>query len=78
MVDIVTQNGEEWIKISTVTETRLLFEKAKAGWEDADSSSESDSEALGEGGQSDHADGHGENNDERDGVGLVKLAEELA
>lgn len=39
MVDIVTRSGLEWIKVSTITETRLLFELAKAGWEGAESSS---------------------------------------
>lgn len=43
LVDVVTQGGLEWIKVSTVTETRLLFEQAKAGWENADSSSDDDS-----------------------------------
>ena len=40
LVDIVAQGGLEWVKVSTVTETRLLFEQAKAGWENADSSSD--------------------------------------
>lgn len=40
LVDIVTRGGLEWVKVSTVTETRLLFEQAKAGWENADSSSD--------------------------------------
>lgn len=40
LVDIVSQGGLEWVKVSTVTETRLLFEQAKAGWENADSSSD--------------------------------------
>lgn len=40
LVDVVTQNGLEWIKVSTISETRLLFELAKAGWEGADSSSD--------------------------------------
>ena len=44
MVDIVAQDGEEWIKVSTVTEHRLLFELAKAQWEEADSSEEEDFE----------------------------------
>ncbi|KAL8712102.1 MAG: hypothetical protein Q9220_003536 [cf. Caloplaca sp. 1 TL-2023] len=39
LVDIVAQDGQQWIKVSTVTETRLLFELAKAGWEGADSDS---------------------------------------
>ncbi|KAL8705689.1 MAG: hypothetical protein Q9201_001209 [Fulgogasparrea decipioides] len=42
LVDVVAQNGQQWIKVSTVTETRLLFELAKAGWEDADSDPDSD------------------------------------
>ena len=42
LVDIVTENGEEWIKVSTVTEERLLRELAKARWEIADSSAEED------------------------------------
>lgn len=47
LVDIVAQGGEEWIKVSTITETRLLFDLAKAGWEGADSSSNSDGEEDG-------------------------------
>ena len=47
LVDIVAQCGEEWIKVSTITETRLLFDLAKAGWEGADSSSNSDGEEDG-------------------------------
>lgn len=43
LVDVVTQGGLEWVKVSTVTETRLLFEQAKAGWENANSSSNEDS-----------------------------------
>jgi len=66
-VDIVAQNGEEWVKVSTVTETRLLFERAKAGWEDAGSSS--GSERAGE----DASEGSGV----EEAVGLVKLAEDL-
>jgi hypothetical protein len=47
LVDIVAQSGEEWIKVSTITETRLLFDLAKSGWEGADSSSNSDGEEDG-------------------------------
>ena len=42
----MAQDGEEWIKVSTITETRLLFEKAKAGWEGADSDIEDDEDGL--------------------------------
>ncbi|KAG8530426.1 uncharacterized protein KY384_004928 [Bacidia gigantensis] len=40
LVDIVTEDGDEWIKISTMSEQRLLFELAKARWEVEDSSDE--------------------------------------
>lgn len=32
-VDIVADDGEEWVKVSTISESRLLFEMAKKGWE---------------------------------------------
>ena len=32
LVDIVAEDGLEWVKVSTVTEKRLLFELAKEGW----------------------------------------------
>lgn len=47
LVDVVAEDGERWLKVSTVTEKRLLFELAKQGWEVADSSSSSDSERAG-------------------------------
>ncbi|KAI4168397.1 MAG: hypothetical protein LQ343_006406 [Gyalolechia ehrenbergii] len=42
LVDIVAQDGQQWIKVSTVTESRLLFELAKAGWEHSDSDGDDD------------------------------------
>lgn len=33
LVDIVADNGLQWVKVSTMTEKRLLFEIAKEGWE---------------------------------------------
>ncbi|EER25121.1 hypothetical protein D8B26_007729 [Coccidioides posadasii str. Silveira] len=33
IVDIVADHGEEWVKVSTITPTRLLFELARQGWE---------------------------------------------
>ncbi|KAJ5107086.1 hypothetical protein N7456_003761 [Penicillium angulare] len=32
-VDIVAADGDEWVKVSTISESRLLFEMAKKGWE---------------------------------------------
>ncbi|KAL8940503.1 MAG: hypothetical protein Q9216_002790 [Gyalolechia sp. 2 TL-2023] len=46
LVDIVAQDGQQWIKVSTVTETRLLFELAKAGWEGADSDSDGSEDGV--------------------------------
>lgn len=33
IVDIIAEDGLEWVKVSTMTEKRLLFEMAKEGWE---------------------------------------------
>lgn len=44
LVDVVAENGLEWIKVSTMTEKRLLFEMAKEGWELYADSSDDDSE----------------------------------
>jgi len=88
LVDIVTGNGEEWIKISTITETRLLFEKAKAGWEFGDSDDDDDEAgvkvmadgaaalSLDGGGGMDGADRPIEE-EEDDRVELVKIADDL-
>lgn len=43
LVDIVADHGDEWVKVSTITPTRLLFELAKQGWE-LDSEDEGDEE----------------------------------
>ena len=42
LVDIVAQDGSEWVKVSTLTEKRLLFDLAKAGWLGESSSEGSD------------------------------------
>ncbi|KIW11984.1 hypothetical protein PV08_09258 [Exophiala spinifera] len=45
LVDIVTENGLEWTKVSTISEKRLLFEMAKEGWESyGDFSNDSDTD----------------------------------
>lgn len=75
LVDIVADGGEEWVKVSTVTESRLLFEMAKKGWEvgwDSESESE-DYDSEGKGRiilQNDDSDG----SDEEDNIELLKLA----
>jgi hypothetical protein len=67
VVDIVAQGGEEWIKVSTVTETRLGFEIAKKGWEAGISSGDESDDG-------DHARGHEEEDRE---VELLRLAADL-
>ena len=41
-MDLVSEGGKQWIKVSTVTESRLLFDLAKAGWEQDSEESASD------------------------------------
>ena len=70
LVDIVANGGLKWIKVSTVTETRLLFEMAKKGWEVEDSEEEEgDEEGMG------RRPGAGSESD--DEMELVKLAQDL-
>lgn len=46
--DIVAQGGLEWIKVSSITENRILWDLTKAGW-GADSSSEESDDSEGGG-----------------------------
>ena len=70
VVDIVADDGLRWIKVSTLTEKRLLFEMAKEGWEKyGDCSDESDANS---------GRGAGQNVGDRAGkLELVRLAEDL-
>jgi hypothetical protein len=42
LVDVVADGGLLWVKVSTISEKRLLMEMAKQGWEGWDSMSEDD------------------------------------
>lgn len=68
LVDIVAHDGEEWIKVSTITGSRLSLEIAKAKWEAADSSSED--EELDNGNSI-------SNEDDINRIELVKVADDL-
>ncbi len=68
LVDIVARDGEEWIKVSTITASRLSLEIAKAKWEAADSSSEDQEQENGNS-ISDEDDIHR--------IELVKVADDL-
>ncbi len=77
LVDIAAYDGEEWIKVSTITESRLAFEIAKAQWEAADSSFSEDEEDD-ETGLNDRANGRRKAEEEdSDRTELVKIADDL-
>ncbi|RAL14659.1 uncharacterized protein BO97DRAFT_317400, partial [Aspergillus homomorphus CBS 101889] len=82
-VDIVADDGEEWVKVSTISETRLLFEMAKKGWE-ADGSEDEDGDAGGQPrtvlrnyASGDGGEGEGDEDDDDDEIELVKLARDM-
>lgn len=80
-VDIVADDGEEWVKVSTMSESRLLFEMAKKGWE-RDSEDDCLSDEASDGPRrrtvlrnfegSDY-----EEDDDEDELELIKLARDL-
>lgn len=67
LVDIVADEGSEWIRVSTLSEKRLLFDLAKLGWMNDSDSDEDMPDA-----RSDDED------DDEDQVGIVRSARELA
>ncbi|KAF2658838.1 hypothetical protein K491DRAFT_766367 [Lophiostoma macrostomum CBS 122681] len=71
LVDIVAQDGFEWVRVSTISEKRLIFDLAKLGWQN-DSDDEDDDEDM-----SDAQDDDWENDDDEDQVDIVKSAREL-
>ncbi|OAX83881.1 hypothetical protein ACJ72_01758 [Emergomyces africanus] len=73
LVDIVADNGEEWVKVSTVTPSRLLFELAKRGWEmGCDSASEDGEEHFRLQNDDDDSD-----DEDEDAIELVRLATDM-
>ncbi|KAF1973845.1 hypothetical protein BU23DRAFT_463606 [Bimuria novae-zelandiae CBS 107.79] len=69
LVDIVAADGMEWIRVSTISEKRLLFDLAKLGWQnDSDSDEEMDVAPS----------TNWEDEDDDDQVEIVKNARELA
>ncbi|KIW03766.1 hypothetical protein, variant [Verruconis gallopava] len=46
-IDIIAENGRQWIKVSTITEKRLLMEMAKQGWDWPASDEDSDDDLFG-------------------------------
>ncbi|OCL03921.1 hypothetical protein AOQ84DRAFT_301853 [Glonium stellatum] len=74
LVDIVSCDGLEWTKVSTVSEKRILFDLAKLGWQnDGFSDDDDDGEKNAEDRQEKTID-----SDDEDEVPLVKNARDLA
>ncbi|BDD55903.1 hypothetical protein MPDQ_003281 [Monascus purpureus] len=72
-VDIIADDGEEWVKVSTISESRLLFEMAEKGWEMDDS----DLSSGDEDGQERtilRNDWNSEEQDDENEIELIKLA----
>lgn len=69
LVDIVADEGREWIRVSTVSEKRIIFDLAKLGWAN-DSDTDDD--------MSDARPTNWEDEDDEDQVDVVRNARELA
>ncbi len=78
MVDIIAENGAEWIRVSTISESRLLFQLARMGWDRGDRSSDTEEEEEAAVTASLHGEDSSENDDEHDEISILRVAEELA
>ncbi|KAJ5279479.1 hypothetical protein N7478_004851 [Penicillium angulare] len=79
-VDIVADDGDEWVKVSTISESRLLFEMAKKGWEaeSDDESSDAGSDGPAKRTVLRNFDGNDPGDDDDDDeMELIKLARDL-
>ncbi|THY19542.1 hypothetical protein D6D00_07671 [Aureobasidium pullulans] len=74
LVDVVAGDGLSWIKVSLLTNNRLLFDKAKLGWEDGSSSEEEENEDGEERGKKEDK---LEDGGDEDDVPLVKMTKDL-
>lgn len=74
LVDIVAHEGREWIRVSSISEKRLIFDLAKLGWQN--DSDDSDEDADGDASMRDGT--NWEDEDDEDQVDIVKQARELA
>lgn len=45
-VDIVASDDLEWVKVNTITARRMIFDLAKAGWAEDDSTDDSDDDTV--------------------------------
>jgi DNA/RNA-binding domain of Phe-tRNA-synthetase-like protein len=73
-VDVVAGDGLEWFKVSLLSNNRLLFDKAKLGWEDASSSEEEEDDDE----EAEKKEEFGSKKEEDDNdVPLVKMTKDL-
>lgn len=84
LVDVVGKDGLEWIKVSLITNNRLLFDKAKQGWEGVSSSSEEsdldsdqDDLTLGINGNQILSGSNGKQDDAEYDIPLIRMAKDL-
>ena len=75
LVDLVAAEGTEWVRVSTISEKRLLFDLAKLGWQN---DSDSDSDQVDGKRKGDAINVNWEDDDDEDQVDIVKAARELA
>lgn len=67
LVDVVTKDGLEWIKVSLITNHRMLMDKAREGWAGDSSSDDEDEDS-----------GSGSDDDPDSGIPIVRMSEALA
>ena len=77
LVDIVAKNGKQWIKVSTVTESRLIFDLAKAGWERDSEASDGDDGTSLEYSPAKKSASSALDSDAEDEVEIVRLSQDL-
>jgi len=78
MVDIIAENGAEWVRVSTISESRLLFQLARMGWDRGDQSSDTEEEEeTAVKAPVREEDGSDDDND-HDEISILRMAEELA
>ncbi|PSR80850.1 hypothetical protein BD289DRAFT_53536 [Coniella lustricola] len=67
-IDAVVEDGTEWLRISTVTEKKLIYQLAQQGWHPDDSSDEEDGEDSDDSSNDDDDDG---------GIDIIKTTKQL-
>lgn len=62
-IDAVVENGTEWLKVSNLTDKKLLYQMAQEGWHPDDSSEGEDSDAS--------------DSDDNSGIAIIKTTKQL-